>query len=160
MCYLVTALVQKLTPAGQKTAAQISTDFWTIYYPGIQPVYDYIGANFNETIQKVLASPDAPKFKTLEGLLGIGNWTAGVNASPRDLCQDYKNVLAVVATMSKDNQKVANDLLSAAETGQKLVLPTIINIHLFADYKQYESLKASENATVLGAISDLWKQIS
>ena len=126
----VTALVGKLTPAGQKLALQVATDFWAIYYPGVQPVYDYIEKNMNDTVQKLLSTSDASKLKQLNYLLGVGNWTAGVNAAPRDLCQDYKNFAAIFSSMSPDNQKLGTKLIKALETGLKLVLPTIVNIIL------------------------------
>jgi hypothetical protein len=153
----VTALVGKLTPAGQKLAAQLASDFWAIYFPGIQPVYDYIGKEMNATIQKILASSDAPKLSQVNYLIGVGNWSAG--AAPRDLCQDFKSLAALVSSMSADNQKNAMELIHAVETGQKIVMPTIINIHLALDYKLYDQLKATENKDTLKALTALFSQL-
>ncbi len=152
----VTALVGKLTPAGQKLAAKLSSDFWAIYFPGIQPVYDYIGKEMNATIQKILASSDAPKLSQVNYLIGVGNWSAG--AAPRDLCQDFKSLAALVSSMSANNQKNAMELIHAVETGQKIVMPTIINIHLALDYKLYDQLKATENKDTLKALTALFSQ--
>ena len=152
----VTALVGKLTPAGQKLTAQLASDFWGIYFPGIQPVYDYIGKNMNATIQKILASSDAPKLSQVNYLFGVGNWSAGVGAAPRDLCQDFKRLSALVSSMSADNQKNAMELIHAIETGHKTVMPTIINIHLALDYKLYDQLKATENKDTLKALTAIW----
>jgi len=156
----VTALVGKLTPAGQKLALQISTDFWSIFYPGVQPVYDYIGKNMNATLQKLYDSDDASKLEQLELLLGVGNWSAGVGASPRDLCQDYKSAAALVNSMSAENQKSVMEVVRAIEGVYKIVLPSIINIHMFLDYKQYEQLKSTENKDTLNAITTLYAMLS
>jgi hypothetical protein len=155
----VTALVGKLTPAGQKLAAKLLSDFWAIYFPGIQPVYDYIGKNMNTTLQKIYDSDDASKLEQLELLLGVGNWSAGVDVAPRDLCQDYKNASALVNSMSADNQKIFKEVISAIETGHKMVMPTKINIHLALDYKLYDQLKATENKDTLKALTALYSQL-
>ena len=102
--------------------------------------------------------------KPVEILLDVGNWSAGVGASPRDLCQDYKSAAALVnsmsMSMSAENQKSVMEVVRAIEGVYKIVLPSIINIHMFLDYKQYEQLKSTENKDTLNAITTLYAMLS
>ena len=150
------ALIQKLSPPGQKIANQILIDLQAISFAGIQPLYAYIGVRFNLTLNSIKSSPsDASKLAQLEYLYGAGNWSAGLG-SLRDDCQVSKNIANVVATMSTANQKLAISVIKEVEAGLRTILPVLLAVNRFLDDSLYRQLTASENSTTLTALNALY----
>jgi hypothetical protein len=134
---------------------QAFSDFMGLFFIGIQPVYDAVGKQYNETVQKLMASSDASKVSQVGSLLGVGNYTTSISnfTSGTRICTNFVSINSLVGSMSQENQLDLMQLLNLDEAGIKMVLPTIFVIHRALDDKIYQQLMNTENPASLNAIA-------
>lgn len=150
-------LIQKLTPNGQKLINHAFSDLTSLFYVTIQPVFDATSQHYDETIRKLTASIDAPKFEQVKSILGVGNYTAGFGANLPSFCQNSVNINSWISGMRYENQMEIIQLLNFIETGVKRVMPTILATHKAQDRHVYEQLINSDNPTILNAIASAFE---
>jgi hypothetical protein len=130
-------------------------DIQTISFAGMQPVYLHIAKKFNSTIRQLKSSNDSSKLDQLQYLFGVGNYSAG-QSSLRDICQDAKNVEALVDTMSSVNQNATLQMLDRIEYHYYDILPYILSINRLLDDNLYQRLMLIEDKDTLTSLTALF----
>ena len=123
----------------------------------MQPVYEHIAKKFNSTIQQFKSSNDSSKLDQLQYLFGVGNYSAGLQASVRDICQDTKAISAIVDTISLDNQNATLQMIDRIEYNFYDILPYLLSINRLLDDILYQRLMLIEEKGTLVALAALFK---
>lgn len=149
-----TELIKQLTPYGQTVVTRILKDLQYISGAAIQPVFEFVKKQNNETVNRLLNSTDAGKFGTLLNYYGVGNYTSG-SGNLRDVCQDAKNVETIIKSFTPANRQLVIPLVEAVHQGFNMIFPVVISINRLLDYRLYDQLE-SENQAVLEALANLY----
>ena len=146
------SLIALLSPAGQKNIEEILMD--TQYTAGvvIQPNLNLNMVTYNATIRQVLNSSDASKMVQLLNILCYNNSLCGAGRV-QSYCTLQSAVANLINSFSTPNLPIAVQVANIYISTVKAYNITVLNLVNYFDAIQKTNLQATENPSVLSALS-------
>lgn len=146
------SLIALLSPAGQKTIEEVLMD--TQYTAGvvIQPYLNLNMVTYNATIRQVLNSSDASKMLQLLSILCYNNSLCGAGRV-KSYCTLQSDVTNLINSFSTPNLPIAVQVTNIYISTVKTYNTTVLNLVNYFDAVQKTNLQATENPSVLSALS-------